>query len=32
VLSKDITTIPEDDILTTDVVYTVVGGKIAFQR
>jgi predicted amidohydrolase YtcJ len=32
VLSKDITTIPEDDILTTDVVYTVVGGKIAFRR
>jgi predicted amidohydrolase YtcJ len=32
VLSKDITTIPEDDILTTDVVYTIVGGKVAFQK
>jgi predicted amidohydrolase YtcJ len=32
VLSKDITTIPEDDILTTDVVYTIVGAKIAFQK
>jgi predicted amidohydrolase YtcJ len=32
VLSKDIMTIPEDDILTTDVVYTIVGGKIAFQK
>src|SRR5215471_16294244 len=32
VLSKDITTIPEDDIPTTDVVYTTVGGKIPFQR
>jgi predicted amidohydrolase YtcJ len=32
VLSKDITTIPEDDILTADVVYTIVGGKIAFQK
>ena len=32
VLSKDITTIPEDDILTTDVVYTIVGGRIAFQK
>jgi predicted amidohydrolase YtcJ len=32
VLSKDITTIPEDEILSTDVVYTIVGGKIAFQK
>ncbi|HXS94908.1 MAG TPA: amidohydrolase [Candidatus Limnocylindrales bacterium] len=31
VLSKDIMTIPEDDILSTDVVYTIVGGKVAFQ-
>ena len=31
VLSKDITTIPEDDIPTTDVVYTIVGGKVAFR-
>jgi predicted amidohydrolase YtcJ len=29
VLSRDILTIPEDDILSTDVVYTIVGGKIA---
>jgi predicted amidohydrolase YtcJ len=32
VLSRDILTIPEDDILSTDVVYTIVGGKIAFRR
>ena len=32
VLSRDIMTIPEDDILSTDVVYTVVGGKVAFQK
>ncbi len=32
VLSKDILTIPEDQILATDVKYTVVGGKIAFQQ
>jgi predicted amidohydrolase YtcJ len=32
VLSRDIMTIPEDDILSTDVVYTIVGGKVAFQR
>src|SRR5438094_978385 len=32
VLSKDITTIPEDDIPATDVVYTIVGGKVAFQK
>ena len=32
VLSKDILTIPEDDILKTDVEYTIVGGKIAYQR
>jgi predicted amidohydrolase YtcJ len=31
VLSKDIMTIPEDDILTTQVVYTILGGKIAYQ-
>jgi hypothetical protein len=24
--------IPEDEILATDVVYTIVGGKIAFDR
>jgi predicted amidohydrolase YtcJ len=32
VLSKDILTIPEDEILATDVVYTIVGGKVAFDR
>jgi predicted amidohydrolase YtcJ len=32
VLSKDITAIPEDEILATDVVYTIVGGKVAFQK
>src|SRR4051794_9911907 len=32
VLSRDIMTIKEDDIPSTDVVYTIVGGKIAFQR
>ena len=32
VLSRDIMTIPEDEIMSTDVVYTIVGGKIAFQK
>ena len=32
VLSKDILTIPEDDIPTTDIVYTIVGGKVNFDR
>jgi len=32
VLSRDIMTIPEDEILATDVVYTVVGGKVVFDR
>lgn len=32
VLSRDIMTIPEDEIPSTDVVYTIVGGKIAFQN
>jgi predicted amidohydrolase YtcJ len=32
VLSKDILTIPEDQILATDVRCTIVGGKIAFQQ
>jgi hypothetical protein len=31
VLSKDIMTIPDDDILSTDVVYTIVGGKVVFK-
>jgi len=32
VLSKDIMTIPEDQIMTTDVVYTIVGGKVVFDH
>jgi predicted amidohydrolase YtcJ len=32
VLSKDILTIPEDQILATDVKYTIVGGKVSFQQ
>ena len=32
VLSKDITTIPADEIPTARVVYTIVGGEIAFSR
>jgi hypothetical protein len=32
VLTRDIMTIPEDQILATDVVYTIVGGQVAFQR
>jgi hypothetical protein len=32
VLSRDILTIPEDEIPATDVVYTIVGGRIAFDR
>jgi hypothetical protein len=32
VLSKDILTIPEEEILTTHVAYTIVGGKIVFKR
>ena len=32
VLSRDIMTIAEDEIPATDVVYTIVGGKVAFDR
>jgi predicted amidohydrolase YtcJ len=32
VLSRDIMTIAEDEIPSTDVVYTIVGGKVVFQR
>lgn len=32
VLSKDIMTIPEDEIPTAHVVYTIVGGKIAYKK
>ena len=31
VLSKDIMTVPEDDIPATQVVYTIMGGKIAYS-
>jgi predicted amidohydrolase YtcJ len=32
VLSRDILTVPEDEIVATDVVYTIVGGKVAYER
>ena len=32
VLSRDIMTIPDDQILSTDVAYTIVGGKVMFER
>jgi predicted amidohydrolase YtcJ len=32
VLSRDIMTIPEDEIPATDVVYTIVGGKVVFSK
>lgn len=32
VLSKDIMTIPEDEIPTAEVLYTIVGGKVAYQK
>ena len=32
ILSKDIMTIPEDEIPTTEVLYTIVGGKVAYER
>jgi predicted amidohydrolase YtcJ len=32
VLSRDIMTIPEDQILATGVVYTIVGGQVMFQQ
>jgi hypothetical protein len=32
VLSKDILTIPEDEIPTAQVTYTIVGGKVAYRR
>jgi predicted amidohydrolase YtcJ len=31
VLSKDILTIPEDDIPTAKVVYTIVGGRVLYS-
>ena len=32
VLSRDILTCPEDDLLTTEVLYTIIGGKVAYHR
>jgi len=32
VLSKDIMTIPEDEIPTAEVMYTIVGGKVAYRK
>jgi predicted amidohydrolase YtcJ len=32
VLSRDIMTVPEDEIPSTDVVYTIVGGKVAYRN
>lgn len=32
VLSKDIMTVPDDEILDAEVVYTIVGGQIAYER
>jgi len=32
VLSKDITTIPEDEIPTAHVSYTIVGGKVLYKK
>jgi predicted amidohydrolase YtcJ len=32
VLTKDIMTIPEDEIQSATVAYTIVGGKVVYQR
>ena len=32
VLSRDILTIPEEEILDTEVVYTIVGGRVLYRR
>ncbi len=32
VLSKDILTVPEEEILDTDVLYTIVGGRVLYQK
>ena len=32
VLSQDIMTIPEDDIPSTEIVYTIVGGEIVYRQ
>ena len=32
VLSQDILTIPDEEILSTEVVYTIVGGRVMYNR
>ncbi|MGB3863270.1 MAG: hypothetical protein WA915_14415 [Candidatus Aminicenantaceae bacterium] len=32
VFSKDLMTIPEDEILSTDVVYTIIGGNVKYSK
>ena len=32
VLSQDILTVPEEEILNTEIVYTIVGGKILYKK
>ncbi len=32
ILSKDILTVPEDEVPTTEVLYTIVGGKVAYEK
>jgi predicted amidohydrolase YtcJ len=32
VLSKDVMTIPEDEISSTEVAYTIVGGRVMYSR
>jgi predicted amidohydrolase YtcJ len=32
VLSKDILSVPEDEILSAEIVYTIVGGQVLYQK
>lgn len=32
IISQDITTVPDDEILNTEVVYTIVGGKVLYKK
>ena len=32
VLTKDIMSVPDDDILSAEVAYTIVGGKVRYRR
>ena len=32
ILSKDIMTVPDDEILSAEVVYTIVGGKVMYKK